>query len=153
MQSADYEKFVEAHLLNQRDTLVAPQYLIRASGRDRWVDILAVRPREKVFYLVEVTENRNPAVITRKFADYTQDAPHIARCLAEEIGFDGPWTVMPWLFIRRDAAAAFEAALTGIAHRREFIEDIVQRAPAGKDTLDAKRWGLLKSGSTKNGSN
>ena len=42
MQSSDYEKLVEAYLLNQRNTLVAPQYLIRAMGRDRWVDVFPV---------------------------------------------------------------------------------------------------------------
>jgi hypothetical protein len=41
MQSSDFEKLVQGYLLNGRGTLVALQYLIRANGKDRWIDVLA----------------------------------------------------------------------------------------------------------------
>lgn len=49
MQSSDFEKLVEAYLLYDRTTLVAPQFPIRVAGRDRFIDVLAVQLRERTF--------------------------------------------------------------------------------------------------------
>ena len=143
MQSTDYEKLVEGYLLTDRQTLVAPQYLVRINGRDRWIDVLAVRPKERVFYLVEVTENRKPNVIAQKLKDYHAAAEWLAERLALEIGFDGRWQAIPWIIIRREAEPAFRAALEGIHFRCSFIEDLIAPAPPGRDSLDPLRWGRL----------
>lgn len=149
MQSSDYEKLVEAYLLNRRDTLIAPQYLIRVNGRDRYPDVLAVRPKEKTFYLVEVTESREARVLLPKLRDYHDCADWIADRLAADFGIEGAkWHVKPWVFIRKLAEDHFRKALTDVGLRwehdvnRTFIEDLVVR-PENNDSALDPRWGPL----------
>ena len=148
MQSSDFEKLVEAYLLYDRSTLVAPQFLIRVAGKDRFIDTLAVQLRERVFFLVEVTENRRPAKLARKVKDIHSNSSWLADRLKLDFGLDGAWKVMPWLFIRKDADEAFKKALSGIIYKRTFIEDLVLSRVNPSLTLNSEIWGALVEPST-----
>ncbi len=109
MQPSDLEKLVEGFLVQDHRTLIAPQYFIRVLGENRYVDVLALRPRERKFYLVEVTESKTPDVRQqKKFNDYRKAADRIAKSLAKELCLDGEWRVVPWLIIHADCRDAFK---------------------------------------------
>jgi len=144
MQASDYEKLVEAYLLYDRATLIAPQYLIRVNGVDRYPDVLAVRPKEKTFYLVEVTENRDPTNLAEKVRQYVAGGDRVAEALTHELGLEGDWKVKPWIIVWKDWEAAYGKALGSIECKISRIEDLVSRRGRGTDTLDPKRWGEKK---------
>lgn len=141
MQSSDFEKLVEAFLLYDRSMLVAPQFLIRVVGKDRWVDILASHLRQRTFFLVEVTESRSPNTLAPKVKEFSDHSDWIAGRLKLDFGLEGDWKALPWIFIRRDADQAFAQALAGIAYKRSFIEELVERRRNPSQTLNPEVWG------------
>jgi hypothetical protein len=143
MQSSDFEKLVEAFLLYDRSTLVAPQFLLRVAGKDRFVDVLAIHLRQRSFFLVEVTENRNPRTLAPTIKEFTDHAAWIATRLKLDFGLGGEWKAIPWIFIRRDAGEAFAKALSGIAYKRNFIEELLERRADPSQMLNEKTWGPL----------
>jgi hypothetical protein len=60
MQSVDYEKVLEGYLLNDRGTPVTPQFYVIVNGIERWIDVVAVRGRERTIYFAEITESTRP---------------------------------------------------------------------------------------------
>jgi len=143
MLSSDYEKLVEAFLLDDRSTLVAPRFLVRINGKDRYIDVLAMKPRERWFFLVEVTEDRSPLKLAPKITEFGAYADSIASRLEIDFGLDGEWKAIPWIIIRKDADRAFTKALDGIPYKRTFIEELVLRRIDPSQMLDKEIWGPL----------
>jgi hypothetical protein len=142
VQSADYEKLVEAYLLIDRAVLLAPQYQIRANRHNRYPDILAVHFKRKIFYLVEVTTTSKPATLAAKCIDYRLGASEIVKGLAKEFAIDPEgWTTKPWVFLYADVRVQFEQALAEFNCCFTTFENAIVKPPAGSSSLDAKVWG------------
>lgn len=122
---------------------MAPQFLLRVAGKDRFVDVLAVHLRLRSFFLVEVTENRSPRTLVPKIKEFSEHAAWIASRLKLDFGLDGEWKAIPWIFIRREAEDAFAKALSGVAYKRNFIEELVEQRADPSQILNEQIWGPL----------
>jgi hypothetical protein len=148
MQSSDFEKFVEAYLLNTRAIFVQPQFLVHLNKRERWIDILAADLANRKFFLVEVTENRNPRHLVEKILDFHDHADWLAKRLVQEFNLQQDWVTKPWLFIRSDAKDMFRAALGSVklTENTDYdlteLESIIARSAPGTQKL-AEHWGPL----------
>jgi hypothetical protein len=144
LESSHFEKFVEEYLLNDRAMLIAPQYQIRALGIDRYPDVLGVHMKEKKFYLIEISLNKNSRKLKSKIEAYWKDATHIVQALKKEFGIthDG-WSLMPMLFVHEDSLESYNKQLDGLSCDVKSLQSTMIRRPQGSWRLDDTTWGKL----------
>jgi len=122
MSSLEYEKLVEAFVLDRPGVLGKPQYIVKTATVNRCPDFLAADTMSKTFYLVEVSIDVKLKRQLEKMHDYNRDAVQITSLLNESFGFAG-WEARPWLFVWRMT----EPQLAGLLPmpRVTFLDDLV----------------------------